>query len=187
MDPDVGLVLDYPYFYLQIHYNNSQYADGADASGVAFCTVPASQARPNAAGVVTLGKVPFSIPAGATNYPVTGTCTSLSKDGSTITIIAGSPHMHKTGSGFETQHLRNGANIGDIDNIPPGTWSFDNQHPYPLVPRRPFLPGDQLKTTCYYTNPTASVINFGPRTEDEMCFDFMTAYPYASVNKSCFF
>jgi hypothetical protein len=183
LDPDVGLELNYPYFYLQIHYNNSLYNDAADASGVAFCTTPTP--RTNTAGVVTLGNSRFTIPAGSSNYPVTGTCTTLSKDGSPITIIAGSPHMHKLGSGFRTEHTRGGASQGDIDNIALGTWSFDNQKHYPLVPRREYRSGDTLKTTCYYTNPTGAAVSFGLRTEDEMCFDFMTAYPFANVNKNC--
>src|SRR5262249_6074230 len=105
MDPDVGMVLDYPYFQLQIHYNNHQYADGADASGVAFCTT--TTPRPNAAGIVTLGPMFFSIPGNANDYPVSSSCSNLASDGtSTMTIIGTSPHMHLLGTGFTTDHLR---------------------------------------------------------------------------------
>lgn len=184
MDPDVGLVLDYPYFQLQVHYNNQRYADGADASGVAFCTT--TTPRTNAAGIVTLGTTLFSIPANANDYAVNSNCTGLAADGSTpITVIGTSPHMHLLGTGFRTQHMRSGMNMGDLSNVPLGTWSFDGQRHYKVDPRRQVMPGDTLQTTCYFDNPNASAVNFGPRTSDEMCFDFITVFPYAAAKKTC--
>jgi hypothetical protein len=38
-------------------------------------------------------------------------------------------------------------------------------------------PGDSLTTTCTYQNDTPGVVRYGMRTEDEMCFNFVTAYP----------
>jgi hypothetical protein len=184
LDPDVGLVLDYAYFQLQIHYNNALYPDGADASGVAICST--NTPRTNAAGIVTLGKAPFVIPANANDYPVTATCSNLASDGQTVmTVIETSPHMHLLGTGFRTQHLRAGADLGDLSNVAIGTWSFDNQKHYPISPRRQVMPGDQLKTTCFYDNPTTSPVSFGLRTRDEMCYDFVTVYPYAAATRRC--
>jgi copper type II ascorbate-dependent monooxygenase-like protein len=183
MDPDIGLVLDYTSFVLQIHYNNQRYADGADASGVAFCTT--TTPRKNAAGIVPLGSMAFSIPANANDYPVTSNCTSLASDRTTpITVIGASPHMHKLGTGFRTQHMRGGMNLGDLVNIPLGTWSFDGQVNYPVA-RRQVLPGDTLQTTCYYDNPNPTAVSFGTKTTDEMCFDFITVFPYGSANHNC--
>jgi Copper type II ascorbate-dependent monooxygenase, C-terminal domain/Copper type II ascorbate-dependent monooxygenase, N-terminal domain len=184
LDPDVGLVLDYTSFQLQIHYNNALYPDGADASGVAICTT--TTPRTHAAGIVTLGKSLFTIPANANDYPVTGNCTNLASDGQTaMTVIETSPHMHLLGTGFRTQHLRGGVDLGDLSNVPIGTWSFDNQRHYPVSPRRQVLPGDRLQTTCYYDNPTSSPVSFGTRTRDEMCYDFITVYPYAGATRRC--
>jgi len=184
MDPDVGLVLDYPYFQLEIHYNNQRYADGADASGVAFCTT--TTPRPNAAGIVSLGTTLFSIPANANDYAVNSNCSDLAADGNTpITIIGTSPHMHLLGTGFKTQHTRGVTNMGDLSNVPLGTWSFDGQRHYKIDPRRQVMPGDTLRTTCYYDNPNPSAVTFGPRTSDEMCFDFITVFPYSAAKKSC--
>jgi len=184
MEPDVGMVLDYPYFQLQVHYNNQRYSDGADASGVAFCTT--TTPRPNAAGIVTLGTTLFSIPANGNDYAVNSNCTGLAADGSTpITVIGTSPHMHLLGTGFRTQHMRGGANMGDLSNVPLGTWSFDGQRHYKVDPRRQVMPGDTLRTTCYFDNPNPSAVNFGPRTSDEMCFDFITVFPYAAAKKTC--
>jgi hypothetical protein len=184
MDPDIGLVLDYPYFQLQIHYNNSLYADGADASGIAFCTTDTP--RENAAGIVTLGTMLFSIPANANDYAVNSTCSNLASDGKTaMTVIGTSPHMHLLGTGFRTQHMRGSTDMGDLSNVPLGTWSFDAQKHYTISPRRQVMPGDVLKTSCYYDNPSSSTVSFGTRTKDEMCFDFVTVYPYAAATKKC--
>ena len=182
-DDDIGLVLDYPYYQLQIHYNNQRYADGADASGVAFCTT--NTPRANAAGIVTLGTMFFNIPAGANDFPVNSTCSNLAADGKTpMTIIGTSPHMHLLGTGFRTQHMRGSSNMGDISNVPIGTWSFDGQKHY-TIPRRQVLPGDKLLSTCYFDNPGTTSVGFGTKTSDEMCFDFITVYPYAAATKSC--
>jgi Copper type II ascorbate-dependent monooxygenase, C-terminal domain/Copper type II ascorbate-dependent monooxygenase, N-terminal domain len=183
LDPDVGLALDYTSFVLQIHYNNQRYADGADASGIAFCTT--TTPRQNEAGVVPLGSMAFTIPANANDYAVNSNCTSLAADGKTpITVISVSPHMHKLGTGFRTQHMSGGTNMGDLANIPLGTWNFDSQLHYP-IPRRQVLPGDTLKTTCYYDNPNPTAVSFGTKTTDEMCFDFITVFPYGAANKHC--
>jgi hypothetical protein len=183
MDPDVGLVLDYPSFVLQVHYNNQRYADAADASGIAYCTT--TTPRPNAAGVVPLGSMAFNIPANANDHAVTSNCTGLEADGKTpITVISTSPHMHLLGTGFRTQHMRGGMNMGDLSNIPLGTWNFDSQLHYP-VPRRQVLPGDTLQTTCYYDNPSPKAVGFGTKTTDEMCFNFITVFPYSAANKHC--
>ncbi len=180
---DVGLVLDYPSFMLQIHYNNQRYADAADASGIAFCTT--NTPRANAAGIVPLGNMTFTIPANANDYAVNSSCTNLALDGTTpMTVISTSPHMHLLGTGFRTQHMRGGTNMGDLSNIPIGTWSFDSQIHYP-VDRRQVLPGDTLRTTCYFDNPSPTPVSFGTKTTDEMCFDFITVFPYAAANKHC--
>jgi copper type II ascorbate-dependent monooxygenase-like protein len=185
MDPDVGLVLDYQYFQLQMHYNNQKYADGADASGVAFCTTDTP--RPHASGIVTLGSPLISIPPGAKGYSTTGVCRSLAADGKTpITVLSTSPHMHLLGSGFKTTHMRGTTDMGDLVNLPLGTFSFDDQRHYPLTPRREVMPGDVLTTTCIYDNPTSATVTFGEKTHDEMCFDFITVYPYDAATKSCF-
>jgi hypothetical protein len=184
LDPDVSLTLDYPYYQLQVHYNNQRYDDAADSSGVAFCTT--TTPRQNVAGVVVLGTMSFSIPANANDYPVTDICSNLTADGKTpITVISTSPHMHLLGSGFRTEHMRGSMDMGDLSNIPLDTWSFDDQRRYDLVPRRHVLPGDTLRSTCYYVNPNPTAVKFGPRTSDEMCFNFVTVYPFAAATQNC--
>ncbi|HEY6557800.1 MAG TPA: hypothetical protein VI072_11020 [Polyangiaceae bacterium] len=180
---DVGLELNYPFFQLQVHYYNTEYDNAADASGVAFCTTKSP--RTNIAGIVTLGTTNISIPRGATAATATGECSNLSNDGTTpLTVIGASPHMHLLGTGFRTEHLRGAANQGDLSNIPNGSWSFEQQRHY-SINRRQVMPNDLLRTTCTYRNPGTSAVGFGPRTSDEMCYDFITVYPYAKSKKKC--
>ena len=184
LDPDVGLSMQYPYFQLQVHYNNQRYADAADASGVGICST--TDPRPNVAGIVTLGNMFFSIPAGAKNYPVTSNCSNLAADGKTpMNVIITTPHMHLLGTGFQTQLTHNGTNMGNLSDVPLGTWNFEDQRHYVQMPRRQVLPGDVLTTTCYYNNPTSNAVGFGVKTTDEMCFDFVAVYPYSVATKKC--
>src|SRR5499427_7050203 len=184
LDPDVGLSVEYPFFQLQVHYNNQRYADAADASGVAICST--TTPRPNVAGIVTLGSMFFSIPAGAKDYAVTGNCSNLASDGkTTMNVIITTPHMHLLGTGFQTQQMRGSTAIGPISDVPLGTWSFEDQRHYVQNPRRQVLPGDVLRTTCYYNNPSTTAVGFGVKTTDEMCFDFVAVYPYSVATKKC--
>ncbi len=186
MAPDLGLVLDYPHFYLQVHYNNPGNPPTNDASGVAFCTVPPERARPNHVGIVTLGSVGINIPPGAQNQAVTGTCNNLSATGKPLTIVAGSAHMHLTGTGFKTDHFNAaGQSLGLITNVPIGTWKFDDQKPQPVLQRRTYNNGERLVTTCYFSNTSTRTIRFGEGTDDEMCFDFMSVYPIEDAKKLC--
>jgi hypothetical protein len=175
---DVGMKLDYPYLQLQVHYNNSKYNDGADASGLEFCVTTAP--KPHIAGVVTLGIDSFSIPANARNYPITGTCANVSASGRPITLIGTSPHMHVIGDSFTTTH----AGHPNLIDIAPGHWAFDQQIQYP-VDRRVVMPGEALVTTCRYNNPNGYAVGFGTKTTDEMCFNFVTAYPIDETVKKC--
>lgn len=56
-------------------------------------------------------------------------------------------------------------------------WDFRSQTTYEAAPDTVVNPGDVLMTTCKYQNPGDAFIYFGERTEDEMCFDFVLAWP----------
>jgi hypothetical protein len=180
--PDVSQKLTYPWYILQVHYANQTGQTRPDGSGVAFCT---GAARQNVAGIVTLGTNSISIPPGATAATATGLCNgsgapSLAIDGSTpITIVSTSPHMHMLGTKFRTEHV----GFGDLSNIQ--DWNFDVQIHYPTNPRRTIRPGELLRTTCTFRNPGSRTIGFGPGTDQEMCYDFVLAYPYDKVRTKC--
>jgi hypothetical protein len=181
---DVGLELDYKRFILQVHYNNTAHNGAADASGVAFCTAPRSS-RQNIAGIVTLDTTTINIGGRVTNATETGTCNNLSEDGTALTMIGTSPHMHLLGTGFRTTHRRGTQALPDLSYIPNGTWSFEQQRHYALNPRVEVRANDVLQTTCTYSNPGSAPIGFGPGTGQEMCYDFVTVYPYDKAVKKC--
>jgi hypothetical protein len=178
MDPDVSLSLDFPYVTLQIHHSNNTGSDAIDQTGFGFCT---GAPRENTAGILVLGSTSISVPPFGQAQAV-GQCDNLSADGVTpITIVSALPHMHVIGSGFRTEHVGH----ADLSNIPVGTWDFDTQKTYQISPRRRVLPGEILRTTCTYSNPTSAVVRFGAATTDEMCYNFVTAYPYAAAKQKC--
>jgi Copper type II ascorbate-dependent monooxygenase, C-terminal domain len=43
-------------------------------------------------------------------------------------------------------------------------------------------PGDRLTTTCTYENDTSRIITFGQGTAQEMCYNFVVAWPAGSLN-----
>jgi hypothetical protein len=179
LDGDVSLGLDYPFYTLQVHYSNTTAAAQTDASGVAFCS---GAPRPNVAGMITLGSVEVNVPAGASNVVgAESICDELSIDGTPITIVSTSPHMHVLGRGFRTEHWGH----DDLSYIPIGEWNFDTQKTYFKRPRRVVQPTDVLRTTCWYSNPTGRAVGYGPATSDEMCYDFLIGYPYDSAVTRC--
>lgn len=179
MDSDVSLGLDYPFYTLQVHYSNTTNAAQTDGSGVAFCS---GAPRINVAGMITLGSTDVTIPAGAVNVKgAESICDYLSIDDTPITIVSSSPHMHLLGSGFRTEHWGH----DDLSYLPLGEWNFDVQRTYFQRPRRVVQPGDVLRTTCWFTNPSARPVGYGPATTDEMCFDFVIGYPYDKAVTRC--
>ncbi|HMJ10254.1 MAG TPA: hypothetical protein VK524_02555 [Polyangiaceae bacterium] len=168
----------YTRFSMQVHYNNNTGSNQLDGSGVAFC--PTTEKRTHVAGIFTLGTASIFV-APFAQAQTQGVC-SVKRP---MTIIGTSPHMHQIGYGFRTEHVRGGANLTDLSFIPNGEWSFEGQKHYPILPRREVQVGDTLRTTCYYKNPNATFVTFGPNTENEMCFDFMMVYPYGPLMRSC--
>ena len=192
MPEDVGLELAGPaeYFIMQVHYNNAaHHPDSFDASGVAFCTTDTP--REHTAGVVTLGTALIAIPPHAQGWEATGNCPSaITAVGMAepLTMLASFPHMHRLGRGLRTMISRGGdaskvEPLIDIDNF-----SYNDQGFYPHDPPIVIQPGDGLQTTCTYDNPDLSVVTFGEKTENEMCFNFVLAYPItALLNRSCMY
>ena len=90
-----------------------------------------------------------------------------------INIFAAWPHMHKTGTRMSTIINRVGGGQEVLIDKP---FNFASQLSYP-TPRRCCSPDDTLQTTCYCDNTTTGAIGFGPSTAQEMCYDFLYAYP----------
>ncbi len=185
--PDhVGLELGVPneHFVLQVHYHNAKmYDDSMDASGVAFCVADAP--RPQTAGVLSLGTTSLSIPAGAVGHEEVGTCGWLLTSfwPGPLHLLGASPHMHELGRGMKTIVQHDG---GATETLVDVQFDFNSQLMYMLDSEIVVNPGDVLTTTCRYDNPTGANVGFGEGTGDEMCFDFVLAYPIDQLdNRNC--
>jgi hypothetical protein len=190
MPSDVSLQLPGPgdSLILQVHYHNAAgYTGVADHSGVAMCTTDTP--RQNVAGFFTLGTIHINIPANTSGYVTSGTCPGWATNSLTqpVTALAAFPHMHTLGRKISTDVIR--ANTGSVENlVHVDRWNFENQTAYSLTPTMQIHPGDSITTTCTYDNTTSAAVNFGERTEDEMCFDFVMIYPitlFGPTNRSC--
>ncbi len=171
---DIGLALPTAdrWLILQVHYwNVAGYTDVRDRSGVAMCTT--SALRPKTAVVSTLGSANIDLPPRSSGTVVTGTCTPQITE--PLHVLFANPHMHGRGRKLDTKVLR-GGNAATFDTlVDEPAFDFEFQRPY----RSELIinPGDTLTTTCTYDNASDKRVNFGERTEDEMCFNFVTVWP----------
>jgi hypothetical protein len=126
--------------------------------------------------VISVGTLDIDVPARAVGYETGYTCPPrVTQLLGGFTILASNPHMHRRGATFRTELLpaeRDPVVLTDI-----ARWDFDDQRTYAMSPPVAWERGDALRVTCTYDNPTDTPIQFGEGTGDEMCFDFMMAYP----------
>jgi hypothetical protein len=174
LPPDVGLELAPPQgnYVLELHYNNPSGKPFKDASGIRICA--SNKFRPKTASITWAGTERINIPARAPGT-ATGKCIpgriNMPAD-EPIHIFAAWPHMHKLGTRMSTMiHRAGGAQEMLIDK----PFNFESQLSYdtPAV----LGPGDTLLTTCYFDNTTSGSVGFGPSTTQEMCYNFLYAYP----------
>lgn len=165
--PNAGLILE-------VHYFNTQgYTDAFDRSGVRFCTAPQGT-RPNTAAVHFLGSEGICVPP-RSQHQVTGPCQPRTDLGP-IHITSVWPHMHQHGRRMQTLiHRANG--LTEVLHDEP--FDFNNQITYPK--NVTIFPGDRLETNCFYENTTDVPVHFGDRTQDEMCYNFVTAWPAGAL------
>ncbi|HMI83837.1 MAG TPA: hypothetical protein VK550_07060 [Polyangiaceae bacterium] len=174
LPPDVGLELAPPTgnYVLELHYNNPAGKPFQDASGVRICA--STKFRPKTASITWTGTEKINVPprasGSATGKCVPGRINMGPSD--PINIFAAWPHMHKTGTRMSTFINRvGGAQEVLIDK--PFTFSSQVSYPTPAI----LNPGDTLQTTCYFDNMGTGSLGFGPSTTQEMCYDFLYAYP----------
>jgi hypothetical protein len=167
MPPDVGMEIPWGpdgYMMLEVHYNNFG-ASATDSSGVEVCAT--ENLRPNTASISWLGTEAIFLLPGAGS--AVGTC-APSMQGP-ITILRSWPHMHTFGKRMHAEIQRAGGTIEPLFDVP---FDFNFQYAYdtPAI----LNPGDSIVTTCDYYN-TAPFTTFGPGTSQEMCYNFVVAYP----------
>lgn len=178
LPPNVGLqVAQGPsaQFNLEIHYNNQgRYADVNDRSGVRLCAT--SKLRTNEATSHWLGTELILLPPGQ-KTEVTGIC----QPQQAAHIISVSPHMHKLGRHMKTIITRLDGSEETLNNR---AFDFNDQQIYPVGGRAGEVvvgPGDKLTTTCTYENETSRFVPFGQSTSQEMCYNFVVAWPAGSL------
>lgn len=161
---------------LQVHYwNVAGYDDVRDRSGVALCA--SNEPVDNLLTVSTLGTLNIAIPPRSNGYSTSGLCKPAITE--PVQILSSGPHMHNLGRTFVTEILRGGDEnqVEVLAAVDP--WDFNSQGQVPS--EATIFPGDVLRTTCTFDNPLDRVVTFGERTEDEMCFNFVAAYPAGAL------
>jgi hypothetical protein len=168
---DVGLLLPSgasAYLGLEVHYNNTaSYPDSLDASGVEFCVT--KKFRPKTAGVHWLGSNAILLAPRAMQN-VVGTCDPVTRE--PIHILSIWPHMHQLGTRMSMVLNRAGGAKETLHDAP---FSFDDQRSY--AKNVTVNDGDTITSTCSFNNTTSLPVTFGPNTENEMCYNFVTAWP----------
>lgn len=179
LPPDVGLALPPPTgeLVLEIHYYNPDGDVGQqDGTGVEFCTAPAGT-RPHTAGVSSTGTEGICIEP-LSSKEVSGNCVPRTDLGD-IHIIGLSPHMHRAGTRMRVEIDR--AN-GVQDVLHDAAFSFDYQTFYSKD--AVLRPGDTMRTRCYYQNLTSARVPYGQRTQDEMCYGWVWAWPLGALQNA---
>jgi hypothetical protein len=126
-----------------------------------------------------LGVEDFEVPAGATDHVEQFVAPWPDRYGP-VTIVGTFPHMHLAGSGFDFQI---GHPPGDDGATPDPTcvvrmedWDFHNQQSVMFKEPIRLEGGDVLNLTCSYDNPGTEPIEWGERTDQEMCYAFTYGY-----------
>jgi mono/diheme cytochrome c family protein len=169
--PNAGLILE-------VHYYNDSGMEQLDGSGLTFCTAKPG-ARPHTAGIHTLGSEGICIQPAARAQEVVGSCSPRTDRGD-IHITGVWPHMHKMARRQKVVIKRASGATEVIHDEP---FDFNSQVFYPkgdIVVK----PGDSVETHCYYDNDTSAPIHFGERTQDEMCYAFVAAWPAGALTPS---
>lgn len=161
---DVGLRTEGGGFSLETHYNNTTGGAEPDASGVEICVT--EKLRPKEAAVHWLGTQNLN------KINATGTCVPVNTG--PVTILSSAPHMHLQGRHMKTVINRKGGATETLIDVP---FDFNTQISYPTP--AVINPGDTLTTTCTYATPTP----FGQGTMEEMCYNFVIAYPAGQLGQ----
>ena len=164
-------------FAIELHYNTSANpAKRTDRSGARVCVT--KNLRPKEAAVHWLGTQGILSLGLGGMYDAFGTCT-VPKESH---IIAHSPHMHVKGRYMKTinKPKAGGAPVAITDK----PFAFDDQQIYPIENATGEIvvqPGDVITTTCTYDGSAS--FSFGPNTTQEMCYNFVVAWPVGSLAK----
>jgi hypothetical protein len=182
--PAPGRTLD-----LQVHYANRTGTAQHDASSVQICTVPANQrahiATFTALGTEDLNGNVWQNGAGMPPHKestFSGTCLparrGLDADAA-IQLIGFMPHMHRIGTHMNTRVQRAS---GEVEILFDAAFSFG--HGRHNVVHFELNANESLTTTCTYNNTNDYGVSFGETANDEMCYQFVLAYPARALGNA---
>lgn len=177
--PDAGYVFS-QHALLEIHYDNQKQTSGImDDSGVEIYYIGAPL-RPNNVGVFKVGApIPsIKIPAKKKAYQITRRCDLPGKnsDSPGVTVFSAAVHMHQYGTQMWSVLYRNGNYKATLArNL---AWDFNVQEFKNVDPTVNVKAGDTIVTTCVWdTSMSATPVDGGDASEDEMCLSIMFYYP----------
>lgn len=158
---------------VQVHYNNVKGLSGEkDSTGFEMCTT--TSLRKYDADMLVWGTREISIPAKSrTDLRCSFKPSNIFMPA--IHIVSGSPHMHGLGRSFTTTLRKKDGRTIDLGSAAAFDWG--NQQSYPVVPDAVVESDDTVETRCVWENAGSSAVQWGERTEDEMCFNFTMYYP----------
>lgn len=91
-----------------------------------------------------------------------------------LTAFVVQPHMHQMGTHLAAVVTHADGHTTTLHDRP---YDFDSQLQENLAPLVALEPGDSLRITCSYFNPTNRTVTFGESTTDEMCLVGLQFYP----------
>lgn len=161
----------------QIHLNLHLFnASDQEISGESGIWVKSqSTPPPMLAEMVFAGTFNLMIPGNGQTSTATGGCTV---GGSGFNLFALWPHMHTLATHSKFEIIRNSGSM-TLHDMP---YSFSEQTYWKMAPEFQVQPGDQIKVTCSWVNPSGNAeVRFGDSTNEEMCFTGMYRYPAANA------
>lgn len=169
---------EHQWFTLEVHYTNPELVTDA-IDNTTFTMKYTPNLRQYDIGILTLGTFNLTIPPGQRNVSFSNLCPSSCTQtfDHNITLLHSFYHMHGLGKALVTQHLSQARELRPLGRRT--AYSYNYQDPVAIPTDTAILsPGDALITTCTYDSRSRfNVTEFGPRTQDEMCFNFVAYYP----------
>jgi hypothetical protein len=155
---------------VQIHLLNTSDTPIEDKTSVVLKTDDSPDLL--GAGVYGFDNRTIHLPANTLNVEQTMDC-SAKHD---MDVFAVFGHMHRLGTTIE---ISRGANVGD-EILYKAAWTFNEQ---PVAPMTAHIKAaDTFHIRCTYDNTSAIDVNYGERTQDEMCTALLFYTPYTAID-----
>jgi Copper type II ascorbate-dependent monooxygenase, C-terminal domain len=164
---------------LNLHLYNGSDAPLSGTSGTLFQEATASEIQHRAEIVLAGPTFSLAVPPGASTQ--SGTCNVNAITTVPIQVFSLSQHMHKLGRRMRTVAVRGTTEIL-LQDIP---YNFEQQEFQILPSPIELRPGDVVRTSCTFENPTTTTVRFGESSDDEMCFTDLFYYPAQNARYIC--